>query len=515
MGGRSTWGSWGVAVVLAASTVFALQTRDDAIPTASQSVDAVLRIEPRTAIDGATKLQVIAPGERPAGLVRVSAIPRGYRMSSTPPLNESRQDSWRSARLRIGPFRFVRSSSWRGRLLWVEATTNNTELVLAVNAYGRIEELLLAPMGTRFVDYQLLVTGDIIATVASDVGTAPNNGPAFDPRGVWLLPPNATSKPTRLPGRRFVVSPDASRAVILGQNGPALLFDATTQQMSRLLEVPNRRSVVSPPGVAWVADGQTLLAVREIRERFESALVDPSNDRVVRVWGREGLFVVAAASPDGHYLAIARSEPGEAVWVGPADYPAPVGREMEFFDIETGRSWTFRTEGDDERILNSPVWSSDAAWFITGRPIDRPPEPETPAGLFRLWRVEYDGSRQTFELANRVPGVKRLLGVSPTGRYAAMQTWEGQRSDLILFDRDTDGITRLEARSFLAWLSGGRLLVRRSEYPWLVEVFTLSGLRLGDVGESIVGVSPDGQALAIARLGAPLTYVVVTPNPVR
>lgn len=513
MNARRAWRSWVLTVGLAAATIFALGAGPGAVSVPNPVVRVVPRIERRVDADGVVEIQVVERDQRPVGVGRVSTELWRYR---DPVGNDSEQNPWRAARLRVGPFQFVRSARWQGRLLWLEAWTRNVDLVLAVDAYGRVAEVLLAPFGTRFLQYERLTTGDIIATVDVKWGFAPGSESGVDPRGVWLLPPNAASEPSRLPGRRFVVSPDRSRAVLLGQAGPALLFDAATRQMSPLLQVPNRWSTVSPPGVTWLADGQTVLVVREIRGRFDSALVDVFRDRFLRVWDSDDEFVVADASPDGRYIGIARMEPADAVWVGPAVYPQPVGREIEFLDVVTGRSWTFRTERDEERVMEPPIWSADGVWFVTGRPLDRPPEPGTRPNPYRLWWIGYDGARRTFEPISRVPNFKRLLGVSPTGRYAAIEAWRSGLSDLLVFDRDTEAITRLRARSYVSWLADDRILVRRIADPgWSDEVFAPSGVWLGEFGEGLVVVSPDGGAVAISRFGRPLTYLVVAPNPLR
>lgn len=511
---------WVSAVVLTAVIGLALQAGGGAVPVGRLDPSTVPGLEWRIGLDGVPEISVIDPQARPKTPSRLSMASLVGPGLGKPTL---RYLDRLGLPLRIGPFEFLGQYGWKNGLLWIAAGTRSVSLMMGIDTNGRVAELLYAPAEMRLGEPGLLANGDFIV-VSSFTGwsTTPR------PSEVWLLPQNSALMPTRLPGEEFLISPNGERVLLFSHPGPTLLFDVRARTTTPLREVPVSQWPVweFEVRVDWLADSGTLLITRETGRRFQAALVDVLEDRVVRVWKREDASAIAEVSPDGRYVAVTWVLPEDELWSEHSAYPDPIGREIEFFDSKSGRSWRFRSE-DDPRLPHALLWSGDGAWLVTGEPVDDPHEGHPPpSGPYRVWWAGYDGTQRSFQVVDRLLGFKVVLAMSPSGREVAITVWRGQWWDLLLLDPTTGRVMRWEDTQFVSWPLDDRILAwlsRTSASPETqsITVVTREGVRLGQV-DYRTAFSPDFRTLAVVSSGpnvdtghTRLRYLVVTPNRLR
>lgn len=510
-------GYWAAAIALTTAIALALQARQGAGAPRSLAERTLPRVERRVGVDGIAEIRVQEPTEPPRGPGRISTARRvAQEIGRQGPPYLGRL----GLPLRIGPFSYIYRYGWQNGLLWVDARTNNLTLAMGLDTNGRGAELLYAPKDMSLGTRGLLANGDIIVATSS---------PQL-PVQLWLLPQDPTFGPFRLPGEAFRIAPNGERVLLFRYPGRTLLFDADTRSVTPLVEVPRLPWPVwgSDVRADWLADSRTVLIMRETGRPFQAALVDVLTDRVVRVWSRADASAVAEASPDGRYVAITWVAPEDELWGEESSFPDPIGREVEFFDLPSGRSWTFRSE-DDPRVSFPLQWASDGAWLVTGAPIEDPHEGHPPpSGPYRVWRVGFDGTQRSFEAVDRLLGFKDVRGVSPSTGKAAIKVWRGRWWDLLILDPGPAQVTRWLDTWFVRWLPDDQLLLglppasppaNREPRPYTI--VTREGARIGQIDYRTT-FSPDFSAIATETSGpkfhtghAWVKYVEVTPNPMR
>lgn len=297
-----------------------------------------------------------------------------------------------------------------------------------------------------------------------------------DARG--LLPPGVEESPqlihTLLGNKHsvdaLVFSPDGQTLASGAWKSGIKLWDARTGNLQKTLTT----QLAFVPSLAFSSDGQTLISASNVYDGKKYT------DDLLQLWSlKSGKAELTIKLPDSTTLrALALSPDGRTLTSAGTVATEKQGREIvskmaaqvRSWDARSGKALRTRTVPHDGYILGlAPL--PDGSAFVTS--LQQRDKGITQGSLIRLWNVETDATRGTFEAPDRFEA--RHIVVSPDGNFVAASG--------TAYSGDTTTNTTIGTRVHLWDAQTGELLQTiREESP----------------NVSPLAFSPDGKTLATA-----------------